>query len=130
MNMSFRRSFTTEKSIKIYWISHPLGSKWHSCLLLGRLAEWSKAHVWSTCFRVFGTRVRIPDLPDFLKISRPSGALFKKRDNWFGRLAEWLKAHVSNTCSRLSGTRVRIPNLPFFLRKLIFIVYYFSNSSK
>ena len=66
----------------------------------GRLAEWSKAHVWSTCFRVFGTRVRIPDLPDFLKISRPSGALFKKRDNWFGRLAEWLKAHVSNTCIR------------------------------
>ena len=31
----------------------------------GRLAEWSKAHVWSTCSRVIGTRVRIPNLPYF-----------------------------------------------------------------
>lgn len=30
---------------------------------LGRLAEWSKAHVWSTCIRATVSRVRIPNLP-------------------------------------------------------------------
>ena len=32
--------------------------------LNGRLAERSKAHVWSTCIRATVSRVRIPNLPN------------------------------------------------------------------
>ena len=46
----------------VQWIGHN-PAKIVTPVRLGSLAEWSKAHVWSTCIRATVSRVRIPKLP-------------------------------------------------------------------
>ena len=46
--------------------------------LNGRLAERSKAHVWSTCIRVTVSRVRIPNLPKLRNGNQLSFFLFSE----------------------------------------------------
>ena len=80
-------------------------------MVLGEMAEWSKAQHWKCCIGATLSRVRIPLSPLYIRNKLPA-RFVELQVEQFGEVAERSKAQHWKCCIGATLSRVRIPPSP------------------